>query len=512
MPDLALDYGDHRGRIELRETLASYLGRVRGVRVEPGRMVITQGFSQALDLLCRTLAARGARRIAMENPSLANLWLTVRSWGIELVGVPMDGDGPRLDVLDRLDPDAFVVSPAHQYPSGQVMAADRRSALVDWARRRDRLIVEDDYDAENRYDRMPIGALQGLDPEHVIHVGTASKVLAPALRLGWMSLPAELVAPVVAAKHLANSGSPSIDQLALDRLITSGDYERQVARLRQEYRGRRDRLIEVLARELPGREPRGVAAGVHLLLPLPDHGGRRGDRGSGRTAIDQRAPPVTVVHGRRRARDDARAGPAAGLRPPAGHPHRRGGDGAGRGRPLDDRGRRRPLTRAATGPQPARARFDADGRPPRAYPAAMMGKRHSDTTATLPDVRPTAVPGAATTAQQEGSAMIHPSDADLSRPLAVRDGQGAPVTCAACGCRLSRSGRCLVPLQPDRGPRRARLPDRVRRCGPRPERSPGLDRGLIRRRAGRQRPRVVVRAPRGRGLRPARGRPPTTIR
>jgi len=270
MPDVALDYGDHRGRIELRETLASYLGRVRGVRVDPGRMVITQGFSQALDLLCRTLAARGARRIAMENPSLANLWLTVRSWGIELVGVPMDGDGPRLDVLDRLDPDAFVVSPAHQYPSGQVMAADRRSALVDWARRRDRLIVEDDYDAENRYDRMPIGALQGLDPEHVIHVGTASKVLAPALRLGWMSLPAELVAPVVAAKHLADSGSPAIDQLALERLITSGDYERQVARLRQEYRGRRDRLIEVLARELPGREPRGVAAGVHLLLPLPD--------------------------------------------------------------------------------------------------------------------------------------------------------------------------------------------------------------------------------------------------
>jgi GntR family transcriptional regulator / MocR family aminotransferase len=270
MPDLALDYGDHRGRIELRETLASYLGRVRGVRVEPGRMVITQGFSQALDLLCRVMAARGARRIAMENPSLANLWLTVRSWGLELVGIPMDEDGPRLDVLDRLAPDLFVVSPAHQYPSGQVMGADRRSALVDWARRRDRLILEDDYDAENRYDRMPIGALQGLDPEHVIHAGTASKVLAPGLRLGWMSLPAELVGPIVAVKHLADSGSPTIDQLALDRLITSGDYERQVARGRHEYRARRDRLIEALARELPGFEPRGVAAGVHVLLPLPD--------------------------------------------------------------------------------------------------------------------------------------------------------------------------------------------------------------------------------------------------
>jgi GntR family transcriptional regulator/MocR family aminotransferase len=151
------------------------------------------------------------------------------------------------------------------------MAPERRSALVAWARRHDRLIIEDDYDAENRYDRMPIGALQGLDPEHVIHAGTASKVLAPGLRIGWLSLPAELVDPLVAAKHVADSGSPSIDQLALAQLIGSGDHERQVARARHEYRARRDRLIEVLARELPGLEPRGVAAGVHLLLPLPDH-------------------------------------------------------------------------------------------------------------------------------------------------------------------------------------------------------------------------------------------------
>lgn len=269
-PDLALDYGDHRGRIELRETLAAYLGRVRGVRVDPGRMVITQGFSQGLDLLCRVLAARGARTVAMENPSLPNLWLTVRSWGLRLVGVPMDAHGPRLDALDRLRPDAFVVSPAHQYPSGQVMAPERRSALVAWARARDRLIIEDDYDAENRYDRLPIGAIQGLDPEHVVHAGTASKVLAPALRTGWLSLPADLLDEIVAAKHLADSGSPAIDQLALANLITAGEYERQVARARHEYRARRDRLVGTLARELPELEPRGVAAGVHLLLPLPD--------------------------------------------------------------------------------------------------------------------------------------------------------------------------------------------------------------------------------------------------
>ena len=270
MPDVALDYGDHRGRIELRETLAAYLARVRGVRVEPGRMVITQGFSQALDLLCRTLAARGARTVAVENPSLNTLWDTITSWGLRLVAVPMDEHGPRLDVLDALRPDAFVVSPAHQYPSGQVMAADRRTALVAWARRRNALLIEDDYDAENRYDRLPVGAIQGLDPEHVVHAGTASKTLAPGLRLGWLSLPADLVQPLVGFKHLADSGSPTIDQLALANLIERGDYERQVARARHEYRSRRDQLLAALARELPGLEPRGIAAGVHALLPLPD--------------------------------------------------------------------------------------------------------------------------------------------------------------------------------------------------------------------------------------------------
>jgi GntR family transcriptional regulator/MocR family aminotransferase len=270
MPDSALDYGDHRGRPELRETLAAYLGRVRGVRVDPSRMVITQGFSQSLDLLCRTLAARGARTIAVESPSLFTLWQTIESWGLRLVGVPMDQHGPRIDVLDRLRPDAFVVSPAHQFPTGQVMAAERRIALVDWACTHACLLIEDDYDAENRYDRQPIGALQGLDPSHIAHAGTASKTLAPGLRLGWLSLPAELVGPLVAMKHLADSGSPTIDQIALASLIERGDYERHLARSRQEYRARRDRLLAALARALPEFAPLGVAAGVHALLPLPD--------------------------------------------------------------------------------------------------------------------------------------------------------------------------------------------------------------------------------------------------
>jgi GntR family transcriptional regulator/MocR family aminotransferase len=270
-PDVAFGYGDHRGRIELRETLAAYLGRVRGVRVEAGRMLITQGFSQGLDLLCRALVARGARTVAVENPSLPTFWDTIRSWGLRLVAVPMDQGGPRLEVLDALRPDAFVVSPAHQFPSGQVMAPERRIALVDWACDRDAIIIEDDYDAENRYDRVPVGALQGLDPKHVVHAGTVSKTLAPGLRIGWLSLPPDLVGPMMRFKDLADSGSPTLDQLALAQLIQRGDYERHIARARQEYRARRDRLIAALRRELAGLEPLGVAAGVHAILPLPDH-------------------------------------------------------------------------------------------------------------------------------------------------------------------------------------------------------------------------------------------------
>jgi GntR family transcriptional regulator/MocR family aminotransferase len=233
-------------------------------------VVVTQGFSQALDLICRMLAMRGATTVAVENPSLDHLWDTVKAAGLRLVGVPMDEHGPRLDVLDRVRPDAFVVSPAHQYPSGQVMAADRRTSLIAWTRARDALLVEDDYDAEFRYDRLPIGALQGLDPERVIHAGTASKTLAPGLRLGWLSLPAHVVEPLVAVKHLTDSGSPAIEQLALAHLLERGEYERHVARARSAYRLRRDRLIAALAVHLPDVPPRGIAAGVHVLLPLPD--------------------------------------------------------------------------------------------------------------------------------------------------------------------------------------------------------------------------------------------------
>jgi GntR family transcriptional regulator/MocR family aminotransferase len=269
-PNAAFDYGDHRGRHELRAALHDYLGRVRGVRIDPERIVITQGFTQALDLLCRVLRERGATTLTFETPSQPNPWSTVVAAGLRIEAVPVDGQGIVTDGLAGLSGDAVLVGPAHQFPTGAVMAPSRRAALVAWAARRDRLIIEDDYDAEFRYDRLGIGAVQGLDPNRVVHVGTSSKTLVPGIRLGWMSLPADLVDEVRAAKAAADSGSPALEQLALADLLSSGEYDRHVARARQAYRRRRDALVGAVARRLPGLRLDGAAAGLHLLLRLPD--------------------------------------------------------------------------------------------------------------------------------------------------------------------------------------------------------------------------------------------------
>ena len=268
-PDVAFDYGDHRGRPELREALSAYLARVRGVRIDPGRIVVTQGFTQALDLLSRVLAARGRSAVAVETPSLPDGWETVRESHLRVVGCPVDGLGIRVDRLERLDVGAAIVTPAHQFPTGAVLAPSRRLALVGWAKAADALVIEDDYDAEFRYDRAAIGAVQGLDPERVAHVGTASKTLAPGCRLGWVSLPGDLVDEVKTRKGAADSGSPTIDQLAFADLLASGEYERHVARVRHIYRRRRDRLVAALAKALPTLPVRGAAAGMHLMVPLP---------------------------------------------------------------------------------------------------------------------------------------------------------------------------------------------------------------------------------------------------
>jgi GntR family transcriptional regulator/MocR family aminotransferase len=266
--DAGLDYGDYHGRAELRKALTSYLGRVRGVRADPGRIVITQGFTQALDLLCHVLAGRGRTTIAMESPSHPGLWATARQSGTTLAGCVVDEHGLRVDKLADLGAEAVVTAPAHQFPTGAVMSPQRRQSLIRWVQAFDGVVIEDDYDAEFRYDRTPIGAIQGLDPSRVVHVGTVSKTLAPGVRLGWITAPADLIEELVARKSAADSGSPAIDQLALADLISSGKYERHIAATRRVYRRRRDLLVRKLAASLPALPVCGAAAGMQLLLPL----------------------------------------------------------------------------------------------------------------------------------------------------------------------------------------------------------------------------------------------------
>ncbi|MGH2967512.1 MAG: PLP-dependent aminotransferase family protein [Solirubrobacteraceae bacterium] len=217
------------------------------------------------------LAKSGARRVAVEDPSADDDALPVaRAAGLEVVGVLVDEDGVRVDALDGTDAAALILTPSHQWPTGAVLAPGRRAAALRWAEQRGALIVEDDYDAEYRYDRAPIGALQGLAPDRVIYAGTASKTLAPGLRLGWLVAPPQLVAGIAEAKTLADRGSPVLDQLAFADFLSHGEFNRHLRRMRPLYRRRRDVLLTALRARLPDLEPAGIAAGLHLVAYLPD--------------------------------------------------------------------------------------------------------------------------------------------------------------------------------------------------------------------------------------------------
>jgi GntR family transcriptional regulator / MocR family aminotransferase len=265
-PVAAYDYGAPRGERELREALADHLGSTRGVVADPERMVVVSGAAQGIDLLARVLSGRHAQTVAVEDPSLDSQPRRIRLSGLEAVGQPVDGDG---FVVDGLNADAALVTPAHQFPTGAVLSGVRRRELLSWARSRDALVIEDDYDAEFRYDREAVRALQGLDPDRVVYLGTASKTLAPALRLGWLVLPHWLADESERIKHLLDVSSPVIDQRALARFLRSGEYNRHVRRMRVVYRRRRDALLGAIAEHLPDLTVQGVAAGIHVLLRLP---------------------------------------------------------------------------------------------------------------------------------------------------------------------------------------------------------------------------------------------------
>ncbi|MBS1869046.1 MAG: PLP-dependent aminotransferase family protein [Actinobacteria bacterium] len=271
LPDDGLGYADPAGAPQLRGALARYLGRARGVACGPERVLVTSGLTQGVALACRALHARGARRIAVEDPGFTVHRAVAAHCGLQPVPVPVDVHGLRTDALAALDADALLVTPAHQMPLGGVLAPQRRAELLAWADAHDAYVIEDDYDAEHRYDREPVGALQGLAPERVIYAGCASKVLAPGLRLGWLAVPQALWAALEREKTLDDLGSPLLEQLTLADFLERGELDRHLRRTRPRYRARRDALIAALARELPSwRIGAGIAAGLHVVALLPE--------------------------------------------------------------------------------------------------------------------------------------------------------------------------------------------------------------------------------------------------
>lgn len=265
MPDRALGYPDPRGALELCRALAGHLRRVRGVVADPESVVVCAGVAQAFALLAGTLAGR---TMAVEDPGLPAHRAILAAHGAQLRPLPVDDDGARVGELPDEGVAAVLVTPAHQSPTGVALAPGRRAELLAWAGRTGGLVIEDDYDAEYRYDRAPLAAMQGLAPERVVYLGTVSKTLAPALRLGWLVLPQRMIDDVVARKLLADHGCPTIEQLALARLFEGGAYDRHLRQARRRHRLRRDALVAAVDRHIPGARVTGVAAGLHALVRL----------------------------------------------------------------------------------------------------------------------------------------------------------------------------------------------------------------------------------------------------
>ncbi|MEU5218542.1 PLP-dependent aminotransferase family protein [Streptomyces sp. NPDC020807] len=269
LPHPSLGYPDPRGLPELREALAGMLARRRGVVADPERLVVCSGVAQAVTMLGFVLRDRGVRTVGVEDPGSPEHGRLFASAGVETRWLPLDEEGLLPGPLAASGVGAVVVTPSHQFPSGISWSAERRSALLEWARETDGYVLEDDYDGDFRYDRAPVGALQGLDPERVAYAGTVSKSLAPGLRLGWMLVPDTLLAELVERKRTMDLGNPVLDQAVLAELVTRGGYDRQLRRCQRAYRERRDALLAALDAYLPGTRVTGIAAGLHVIARVP---------------------------------------------------------------------------------------------------------------------------------------------------------------------------------------------------------------------------------------------------
>ena len=264
-----LGYGDPRGSQWLRTELAGWLARTRGLRAAPGDIIVVTGVAQALALLAQVLRSRAVSEIAVEDPGSGGARDELAYWGLRPAPVPVDEHGLRVDDLTRGQARAALLTPAHQFPTGVVLSPQRRRDLLDWAAAARALVIEDDYDAEYRYDRAPVPALQASAPGLVAYAGSTSKTLAPGMRLGWLVPPGPLRADLVEAKHASDLGSPALPQLVLARLIASGELEQHIRLVRKRQRSRRDALLRALRSHLPEGRVQGVAAGLHLLVTFP---------------------------------------------------------------------------------------------------------------------------------------------------------------------------------------------------------------------------------------------------
>lgn len=293
VPAADLGYGDPRGHPVARRELAGWLRRTRGVRADADDVIVVAGVAQAFAVLARVLTRAGIDAVAVEDPGSRGAREQVRYWGFAPVPVPVDDDGVDVEALGRTGVRAALVTPAHQFPTGVVLAPHRRRAILDWAAE-GRLVIEDDYDAEFRYDRPPVPALQGLAPDRVAYTGSVSKTLAPGLRLGWLVVPREwqgspdLRHAVVEAKYQTDLAVPVLPQLTLARMLATGALERHLRRVRIRQRARRDAMLAALAEHLPRARVHGIAAGLHLLVTFPD------DVDDGELAARARAAGVLV--------------------------------------------------------------------------------------------------------------------------------------------------------------------------------------------------------------------------
>ncbi|WP_395104339.1 PLP-dependent aminotransferase family protein [Actinomadura sp. SCN-SB] len=269
IPNDELAYPDCGGVPAVRAELAAYLGRVRAANTGLGQVVIMSGVAHGVSSAVRALQAAGHRTLALEDPTSVRQLPMLESTGIRLVRVPVDRHGIDVDALARTGARAVLVTPAHQYPTGVVLSPERRAQLIAWAREVDGLVIEDDYDAEFRYDREPVGCLQGVDPERVILLGSVSKALAPALRLGWAVAPPRIAEELRTFRAHTDLGAPVLEQHALAQLIKSGAYDRHLRTMRRQYRTRRDVLVGALHTHMPDAVVRGVSAGIHLYVELP---------------------------------------------------------------------------------------------------------------------------------------------------------------------------------------------------------------------------------------------------